>query len=128
MDTNAGLVYSINNQACIVSTCQLEDEPFWHTLESIGIAEETKDPIQQALPEFVNDNCLKFIWFEIVTNDCNERCIHCYTDSMPRTYRKVEFNTKYPSEKESPSIGTRTKKSMVYDDWLRAIKEANDLH
>jgi radical SAM protein with 4Fe4S-binding SPASM domain len=127
LDTNTGLVYSVNEQACMVCTYQSEDEPFWLILTSMGIAELNEPACQQELPQFTDENHLKFIWFEIVTNDCNQRCIHCYADSMPKSDRKDNFSFKYPGGKEASPVATLPKKRMKYDDWLRAIKEAKEL-
>jgi radical SAM protein with 4Fe4S-binding SPASM domain len=127
LDTNTGLVYSVNKQACMVCTYQEDDEPFWLTFVSKGIAEQVENPGLHQFPKPVSDNSLKFIWFEIATDDCNERCIHCYADSMPKSYKNGNLGFENSVEKESIPVVTRTMKRMAYDDWLKAIKEANDL-
>ena len=121
LDTNTGLVYSVNEQACLVCTYQLEDEPFWRTLTSMGVAERSDRACQQQLPELTEDNRLRFVWFEIVTNDCNERCIHCYADSMPKLFREGKV------KQEFTSATIRPQSRMSHKDWLKAIKEAKEL-
>jgi sulfatase maturation enzyme AslB (radical SAM superfamily) len=128
LDTNAGLVYSINKQAYLVATYQLEDDPFWLTLKSMGIAGEAQSPSRkQSLPGLVDDCRLTFIWFEIVTNDCNQRCIHCYADAMPKSYRKNKPSSEYQSEDEPNQNKWLYKQRLTYVDWLRVIQEANEL-
>jgi radical SAM protein with 4Fe4S-binding SPASM domain len=128
LDTNTGLVYSINKQACLVATYQLEDDPFWLTLKSMGIAEEAQSPSRKQLLPRLEDDCrLKFIWFEIVTNDCNQRCIHCYADAMPKSYRKNKPSSEFQSEAESNHNIFLHKQRMMYVDWLRVIQKANEL-
>ncbi|WP_329528503.1 radical SAM protein [Streptomyces sp. NBC_01462] len=44
-------------------------------------AQEATQPTTQTTPEDV-DGVLNFLWLEL-TNRCNLRCVHCYTDSHP---------------------------------------------
>lgn len=121
MDTNSGFVYSINSQACKVCTHKVEDDQYWHTLVSMGIAGEIKRACPQELPKSMDNDHLKFIWFEIATNECNQRCIHCYTNSMTQNSRGDLLTKEF-----SPSIA-QPKPRMLYKDWLRVIKQAREL-
>ena len=56
LDTRTGLVYSVNKQACIVCTYQEDDEPFWLTLVSKGLAERVENSSLQPLPKAVSEN------------------------------------------------------------------------
>jgi len=120
LDTNTGLVYSVNEQACKVCSYVLEDESYWMTLTSLGIAEQGGPAGQQELPKLTADNRLRFVWFEIVTSDCNQRCLHCYAESMPRNIRRSSSANGFSSAVIPP------RDRMSYKDWLRAIREARE--
>jgi radical SAM protein with 4Fe4S-binding SPASM domain len=117
LDTNTGRVYSVNDEASAVLRHEAGDEAYWETLVSLELAERTTDARAQALPRKETDR-LAFAWFEIVTDDCNERCAHCYADSMPRTYRK--------SLKQALSVvcDEPARPRMTHADWLAVIDEA----
>jgi len=124
LDTNRGLVYSVNRSACTVINHREVGKGYWAKLVEMGIAESADSSHLSSLPAFENTSKLKFIWLEVVTDDCNERCLHCYADSMPRTYRKEQgFNIKLPMVTDSCHPNMR----MNHEDWLRVIQEAYDL-
>lgn len=85
-DTTTGNVYSINKSAQEVALGLNNDVIFWQELQGLDLVSETVSPCkiepQKGTPK------LDFVWFEIVSDDCNERCLHCYADSMPQTYRR----------------------------------------
>lgn len=124
LDTNTKSVYSINSQACKVLEFKIEDELYWQSLQKMGLAELTNiQADQQTLPKLEILNELDFVWFEIVTDDCNERCIHCYADSMPKTYRKLVG----VSETKPVTITEKSNKRMTYTSWLEIIRQSFEL-
>lgn len=67
---------------------------------------------------------LDFIWFEVVSEDCNQRCVHCYANSMPPSFRH--------NKQASPSVGSlgnhrELQGKLTYQQWLALITEAHDL-
>jgi hypothetical protein len=84
-DTNTGNVYSLNAAATRALLGQHDDPAFCAALHAQGLLGESRPRPSSPHPPAFH---LEFAWFEILTNDCNERCLHCYADSMPRTYRK----------------------------------------
>jgi radical SAM protein with 4Fe4S-binding SPASM domain len=126
LDTNTGLVYSVNRQACEVCTYQLEDDLFWHTLTSMGLAEPGEPARQQDLPRSHDRNRLKFIWFEIATNECNQRCIHCYSDSKPKLHRMEKRRPEIHYNDLNPAVILK-KDRMAYRSWLKAIAQGHAL-
>ena len=124
LDTNSGLVYSINGTACQIVNYRLENDAYWKRLAQMGTAETCVSPNTSTIQPLKDTERLRFVWFEVVTDDCNERCEHCYVDSMPRTYRKniglVE--TIFPVLNEQPE-----RKKLTHKDWLRVMKEAYEL-
>ena len=63
---------------------------------------------------------LQFVWFEIVSDDCNESCIHCYADSMPPAYRKA---VRLAVEEGSLNSG-QTNERLSVGKWKNLIEEA----
>ena len=90
-DLNTSRVFSINETARQVLTGLAEDEGgFWAKLENLGLATQEKLPQRKILPELIQKPELQFVWFEVVSDDCNESCAHCYADSMPPSHRKAK--------------------------------------
>lgn len=85
-DTTTGNVYSINRSAQEVALGLDKHDEFWQELRGLDLVLETESPRKLA-PQGRTPK-LDFAWFEIISDDCNERCLHCYADSMPQTYRK----------------------------------------
>jgi radical SAM protein with 4Fe4S-binding SPASM domain len=117
LDTNTGCVYSVNEEASAALRYEAEDDAYWEDLVALDLAERTCDVRAQAFPGKATER-LEFAWFEIVTDDCNERCAHCYADSMPKTYRK-SLKQALPVVCDEPA-----KPRMTHQDWLAAIAEA----
>lgn len=88
-DTNSGRVYSINKSGCEILQGEVENVEFWMRLELLGLVTQGKSEGKSALPELLQEPSLQFVWFEILSDDCNESCVHCYADSMPPAYRKA---------------------------------------
>lgn len=125
LDTNTGLIYSVNKQACAVLNYEVQDILYWQTLVSMELAEQTTKVRLQNLPKRNDSNGLKFVWFEVVTDDCNERCVHCYADSMPKTYRNALVKQGHFVATEQLQLSTSNEKPrMSHSDWLNAIKDA----
>jgi radical SAM protein with 4Fe4S-binding SPASM domain len=122
LDTTSGQVYSINPEACAVLRYEVEDDPYWETLVSMGLAERTSKVRVEALPQERNTDALRFLWLEVVTDDCNERCTHCYADSMPRTHRKSLLKRDLPAGADEPA-----RPRMQHEDWLALLSEAAGL-
>lgn len=88
-DINTGRVFSINATACGILTEGESDPRFWEKLEDLGLATREKIEKESVLPELLQKPELQFVWFEIISHDCNESCIHCYANSMPPSHRKA---------------------------------------
>lgn len=115
-DTETENVYSINETAKKVILGETEDPDFSEQLKQMDLMDGKPIPTQIENPDFQ----LNFVWFEIVSDDCNERCLHCYADSMPSTYRKL-----LGLVQSSPELKAKTKVST--QRWRELIKESYDL-
>lgn len=119
LDTNSENVFSMNAKATAIISGQIESDEFWNKLVQMGLAEKSEGEVSlPSLPKMPKPS-LDFVWFEIITSDCNESCLHCYADSMPPTHRKAMG---LPVLQES----TNTSK-LTYADWCELIAESYDL-
>lgn len=117
LDTNTENVYSINSAGVSVLTGKVESNSFWEKLVVMNLAERCDEPAALPdLPKLAEVN-LNFIWFEIITSDCNESCIHCYADSMPPTHRRA---------KGLPAVQASDNK-LAFEDWCTLIDEGYEL-
>src|SRR5262249_37843036 len=91
-------------------------------LVSMGLAERTTALRAQALPRREGTDQLTYLWLEVVTDDCNERCAHCYADSMPRTYRRSLLKQDLPVLPDQAA-----KRRMKHEDWRAVLEEAAGL-
>lgn len=119
LDTNTENVYSLNAKATAIIIQKIEGDVFWERLVDMGVAE--KSDVEVSLPQLpkMPKPSLHFVWFEIVTSDCNESCLHCYADSMPPTHRKAMG---LPVIQE-PSNANK----LTYNDWCGLILESYEL-
>lgn len=123
-DTTTGNVYSINKLAQEVVLSPNKEDEFWQELKGLDLVSETETPRklepQAGIPK------LDFVWFEIISDDCNERCLHCYADSMPQTYRRrlLDDNQSTP-ELNLANIRAATKLST--SRWRQLIEESFNL-
>jgi radical SAM protein with 4Fe4S-binding SPASM domain len=127
LDTNTGLVYSVNRQACEVCSYQVEDETYWETLFSMGIAEKTAEARPPQLPKANDTEHLKFIWLEITTSGCNQKCIHCYAESLPKAARNGGADGRSNRGTGEMSSSINSIGGMRYSDWIKVIEEASEL-
>ena len=126
-DLNTGRVYSVNKSACQILTSMTEDEEFWGKLESVGLATKEKNQEKSILPEILQEPSLQFVWFEIISDDCNESCIHCYADSMPPSHRK-EIGIKADNFIPLNSIDEKnTSRKLTNSEWILLIEHAYSL-
>jgi radical SAM protein with 4Fe4S-binding SPASM domain len=121
-DLNSSNVYSINQSGCDVLTGASENPEFWRKLEAMNLATKEKGDRKKIVPELLQYPSLQFVWFEIVSDDCNESCIHCYVECMPPTYRK----TMGISDGESETIDIRQKRNekVSFERWKQLIDES----
>ena len=127
LDTCTGLVYSVNQQACEVCQYLVEDEPFWRTLISMGLAEPVQELKHHATQAPMAAEQLKFIWLEIVTERCNQQCIHCYTSSLLITAKNGALKTRAGRVSVSGLAADKPPPKMRYCDWRQVLEEARDL-
>lgn len=125
-DTNSGNVYSINPSAKNIILGQKEDSGFHQRLLEMNLLVSAED--SEDFPTIVQlrrgqDISLEFIWFEIIGSDCNERCVHCYSDSMPPSYRKAMGFIPLVSIQRGKPPETRVVKRLSYDKWAELIRE-----
>ena len=116
---NTGNIYSLNKHATKILTGQTKDEVFWKKLTNMGLAALNQENRKSVLPELLQKPSLQFVWFEIVSNDCNESCIHCYAECMPPTYRKglgLEVGPKQEKDKK-----------ISFEKWKQLIDGAHSL-
>ena len=124
-DINSGAVYSINKSACEILDGTLHRQEFWNRLESLGLATKEKFERKSLLPELLQEPNLQFVWFEVISDDCNESCVHCYADSMPPSHRKALGlpTGGYIAQPESVSEGSN-KRKLSTEEWKKLIDDA----
>ncbi len=118
-DTNTGNVYSVNESGKETLLGLQDNKNYLDKLKEGGLLSETGlQTVEREKPEFKLD----FAWFEIISDDCNERCVHCYADSMPPTYRKVIGLEEIPLEE------IRSKKrKLTASEWKNNIAQSYQL-
>lgn len=125
-DTNSRNVFSLNETACRIVQGEVTNHDFWEQLIQMGLAVQDKAENDFSTRLSKEEIRLEFIWFEIVTDDCNERCAHCYADSMPPTYRQ-ELGLLPPGllplREEIKSEGRK----LTFHEWLNLIEEGYKL-
>ena len=121
-DTNTGNVYSINESAVAVVLGEQENPEYWRQLKDLDLV-STVGGIKTAEIR-KQEPKLDFVWFEIVSDDCNESCVHCYAESMPPAYRKALGLTN-KTENESVAFDERPK--LTSEEWKKLIQEGFDL-
>lgn len=121
-DTRSGNVFSLNATAKLILEGKLSNDTYWQELLDQGLVVRTEGRVftSNELPK--NEISLEFIWFEILADDCNERCAHCYAESMPPTYRR-EMNL-LPLEKTK---NTKQDQILTYQQWVQVIDEGYEL-
>ncbi len=124
LDTNSGLVYSVNGTACQIVNYRIGNDAYWEQLVKMDIAEISDSTYSPTIQPLKDTERLKFVWFEVVTDDCNERCAHCYAGSMPRTYRREMgiVEAAVPVINTVPGL-----RKMTHSDWLRLMRQSYDL-
>jgi radical SAM protein with 4Fe4S-binding SPASM domain len=124
-DLNSSNVYSINQSACDVLTGTTENPEFWKKLESMNLVTKEKGDGKRIIPELLQNPSLQFVWFEVISDDCNESCIHCYAECMPPTYRKaMGLST------EEGGVGNpkqESDKKISFEKWKQLIDESYSL-
>jgi radical SAM protein with 4Fe4S-binding SPASM domain len=119
LDTKTENVYSLNAKATAIITREIEGKDFWEQLVKMELAEFTEEEVDfPELPKMPKPS-LKFVWFEIITSDCNESCLHCYADSMPPSHRKAMG---LPVIQEPSNTN-----KLTYNDWCNLISESFEL-
>lgn len=108
-DTEKRNVYSVNSSGKRVLLNRESDEQYLQELKGLDLLSDKEGSIKS--PELTRQNNLKFVWFEIVSEDCNERCIHCYADSMPIMDRK------------KLAIYANEKERLTYDNWVTLMEQ-----
>lgn len=112
-DLNSGNVYSLDMIAQNVLTGKTENLDFWKKLEDMGLCVHGTHDEKPVLSELIYKPTLQFVWFEIVSKDCNERCLHCYGDFMPPALRKET-----PPENEQ---------KLNFSQWKKQIEDVSKL-
>ncbi len=124
-DIQTGNVFSINEFACQVINGEKSDEQFWQKLVELGLAETTDKPQLPKLP-VPHEIKLDFMWLEIVSDNCNLHCVHCYSDSMPPTSRATLYH-----DDDSQIIPLQVRRSlrphMTFDHWINVLQEGYEL-
>lgn len=128
-DLNTGKVFSIDNVACEVLSGKNDDGgKFWEKLTTLNLATRNDLEKRSILPELLQKPELQFVWFEIISDDCNESCAHCYADSMPPSHRKakgIPTGGYIPLEQSLDKEAKRKKLSV--EEWERLISDAYSL-
>ena len=114
-DTDSGNVYSLNQAGTQVILGQNQNPDFTKRLaKELRINRLAKPtPINKEKPSIDLD----FVWFEILSDDCNERCVHCYAESMPPSYRRA-------LEIQTSAVNSDNKQKLTAKDWKRLIDES----
>lgn len=121
-DTGTGNVYSINEAAKRIILGEFKDPEFSEQLRQMNLMDSGPVPIQKENPNFKLD----FVWFEIVSDDCNERCLHCYADSMPKTYRR-RLLSENQSAQELTMATLKPATKLSAQRWRNLIGESYEL-
>lgn len=109
----------MNAKATAIITGQVADNGFWEKLAQMGLVETVEgEPCLPVLPKMPKPS-LDFVWFEIITSDCNESCLHCYADSMPPSHRRAMG---LPVLQD-----TTIAQKLTYADWCELIAESFNL-
>jgi len=91
----------------------------------MGLTTQNGEKRKSILPELLQKPSLQFVWFEVISDDCNESCIHCYAECMPPTYRKAMGLT---VEKEGVFNPKQEKdKKIPFKRWKQLIDESYSL-
>ncbi len=128
-DLNTARVFSVDKKACEVLNGESGDGgKFWEKLAALNLA--TRDNLERRsiLLELLQKPELQFVWFEIISDDCNESCAHCYADSMPPSHRKalgLPMGGYIPLE-EAGETKTRSSK-LTADKWKELIADVYSL-
>lgn len=109
-DVGAGNIFSINPTAKEIILGQNENPEFSQELSQLGLTASKKPRLMRPDKKEIVGLNLEFVWFEILSDKCNERCLHCYADSMPSYSRK---STKSDA--------------VTANQWIDLIKETYDL-
>lgn len=117
-DCTSGDVFWLDENARAVVGGVTYDPEFWQELEELGLAEGCE--IFTALPALPKGSTPKlgFVWLEIMSDDCNEQCLQCYADSMPKTKRKQLLPVQL---EENP------KRELTFEEWRALIQESFNL-
>lgn len=127
-DTNSGKVYSLNRSSCEILSGNVDNIKFWKKLEPLDLVSKEKPESKSVLPELFQKPSLQFIWFEIISDDCNESCIHCYAECIPPSYRKamrIPFSDSV-SEDQNIKDGKEVKK-ISFEKWKELITNSYSL-
>lgn len=119
-------VYSINKIALKVVLGKIQNNLFWQQLHELELAKELNK--KSRLTPIVlcrhnnddpSDNSLYFIWFEIMGTGCNQKCIHCYINSLqPKTNNIIIDKRIKPN---------RMHRLLSFNEWCRLIREGSQL-
>ncbi|MBI4036644.1 radical SAM protein [Candidatus Daviesbacteria bacterium] len=115
-DTTTGNVYSINEAGKRALLGQQEEPDYLQQLKELGLVDGQPQPIELQKPKFALD----FVWFEL-TEDCNERCAHCYANSMPPRLRRL-----LPMA-QTTGYETNGRVKLTAERWRELIRESYDL-
>ncbi|MBI5123671.1 radical SAM protein [Candidatus Roizmanbacteria bacterium] len=104
-DTTRGNVYSLNQEAAQSIKGEKDNQEFWQRLSSMGLALDRQNlETESVTPELeIPKPNLRFAWLEI-TDQCNERCLHCYGGFSPNRKEK-------------------TAQPLTYDYWRNVIQQ-----
>jgi sulfatase maturation enzyme AslB (radical SAM superfamily) len=118
LDTNTGNVFSVNEASVSVLTNETDNTDYWFKLFEADLAEEITESTSTLLLPKIKKITLGFVWFEILSDDCNESCIHCYAESMPTAHRKaIGLDVKV----------TETRQKLTFTNWCDLIYQSYQL-
>lgn len=121
-DTETGVVYSVNKVGSQVLLGAMVGDNLWQALETAGLA--TREPINTN-EEFQDRTLsLDFVWFEISTSICNEKCVHCYADCVPPSDRRKYSEPVVDRMDQGEFIGNER---LGQSEWLGLITQAYQL-
>lgn len=124
-DINSGKVYSVNKSGCEILSGNVDNVEFWKRLEPLDLVSKEKSMNKLSLPGLLQKIPLQFVWFEIVSDDCNESCLHCYAECVPPTYRKAMGLS--PGKGELSNVKQEKNKKISFKEWKQLIDESYSL-
>lgn len=115
-NTTTGNVYNVNEAGKRALLGQQDEPEYLQELSGMGLIDGQPQQVERQKTQFALD----FVWFEL-TEDCNERCAHCYAESMPPKFRRL-----LPMV-QNGNHEANDKTKLTAQKWCELIQESYEL-